>query len=156
MQRKTDLERFEEKYIPEPNSGCWLWTAACGQPRSGGPRTQFQINGRVNVAARAAWILYRGSEPGPVDVCHKCDVSLCVNPDHLFLGTRSDSNNDCVAKERWGGPNILTYENVRAIRSSKDRAVDLAARFGVGPNQISRIRTGKRWAWLSQSAEGAV
>lgn len=25
---KSLLDRFEEKYIPEPNTGCWIWTAS--------------------------------------------------------------------------------------------------------------------------------
>jgi len=43
------------------------------------------------------------------DVCHTCDVRLCCNPAHLFIGTRSDNVADCVAKGR--------YSNGRAERT---------------------------------------
>lgn len=96
IQTKTVKERFEEKYIPEPNSGCWLWTAA----------TNLQGYGRVRIgqthryAHRVSWGLYVGNIPSGLSICHRCDTPACVNPEHLFLGTHSDNAVDSVNKSR--------------------------------------------------------
>lgn len=59
---------------PEPNSGCWLWTAyvtASGYGKFG-----------HHNAHRFSYQHFRGSADG-MDVHHKCHVRCCVNPDHL-------------------------------------------------------------------------
>lgn len=77
---KTVLERFEEKYIPEPNSGCWLWLAMT----NGFGYGQFKLstNERV-VAHRFSYQVYKGEIPEGKELDHLCRVRCCVNPDHL-------------------------------------------------------------------------
>jgi hypothetical protein len=89
-------ESFEAKYIPEPNSGCWLWTANCNVGGYG--ILKYQRKNRP--AHRLSWRFYRGEIPTGLLVCHKCDTPACVNPDHLFLGTPTDSQRDCSRKGR--------------------------------------------------------
>lgn len=89
-------ERFEEKYIPVPEAGCWLWTAAVDTYGYG--RIGFG-DGLIS-AHRVSWALYRGEIPNGLCVLHACDVPSCVNPDHLFLGTHSDNSKDCFNKGR--------------------------------------------------------
>lgn len=71
-------ERFDAKWIPEPNSGCWLWIAT---NRGGYGRVKFR--GRLCEAHRVSWVLYRGDLPDNLDIDHKCRNRCCVNPDHL-------------------------------------------------------------------------
>lgn len=88
------MDRFMRYALPEPNSGCWLWTAS-----TFGGYGQFGMgHGHVVGAHRAAWLLLRGPIPDDLFVLHKCDVKVCVNPDHLFLGTNKDNLDDFVAK----------------------------------------------------------
>jgi hypothetical protein len=93
--RTTLIERFEAKYIPEPNSGCWLWLGSA----SGGVRATIRDHG-AKYAARVSWELHNGLIADGLLVLYRCDVPLCVNPHHLFLGTHLDNARDKYAKGR--------------------------------------------------------
>lgn len=90
------LAYIEERTIPEPNSGCWLWLLSCGNHGYG----QLGWYGRKRTAHRLSWQAHHGDIPAGLCVLHKCDVRSCCNPDHLFLGTRPDNMADMVAKGR--------------------------------------------------------
>lgn len=81
-----DLRRFEDKYIPEPNCGCWLWHGS--QCRGYG---QFWIEGRLQKAHRVSYRYYVGEIPPNMDLDHLCRVRCCVNPKHLEPVTRSEN-----------------------------------------------------------------
>lgn len=92
---KSASVRFERKWTPEPNTGCWLWLGGTQKAGYG----FFKYAGEVT-AHRSAWRLYRGDIPYGLHVLHRCDVRQCVNPEHLFLGTQSDNMKDMAAKGR--------------------------------------------------------
>ena len=94
---KPALARFERKWTPEPNTGCWLW--------KGSAHTYGYFGHADEEAAhRVSWTLHRGPIPDGVLVLHVCDVPGCVNPDHLFLGSAGDNSADMVRKGRHGRP----------------------------------------------------
>ena len=89
--------RIMERILPEPNCGCWLWTGD-KSGKMGYGRLMYQ--GRTRAAHRVAYQIFRGPITDGLLVCHRCDVPLCVNPDHLFLGTYTDNSDDMIRKGR--------------------------------------------------------
>lgn len=143
--------RFDEKWMPEPNSGCWLWLAAVRR-RGYGIVSLEGPNFGNGVAHRVSWEIYRGPIPKGLSVLHRCDVPSCVNPDHLFLGTPLDNVTDMLAKGRAKPvrgeahhTTHLTDEDVYAIRASDIPGHALATTYSVSQSTISHIRNCKSW-----------
>ena len=90
------LELFESHFVPEPNSGCWLWLGSLNRPNGYGMFGQYPRRG----AHRVAFGLYKHPIPKGAHVLHRCDMPCCVNPDHLFLGSVLDNAADKIAKGR--------------------------------------------------------
>ncbi len=168
--RGSLLDRFMIKYTPEPNSGCWLWTAGWSRGIGYGQIIRKK-NGKWQSAwaHRISWELFRGDIPNDLFVLHKCDVRLCVNPDHLFLGTQSDNVADMVKKGRqargdshgsytmpnkWArgesqGSSKLTEELVRLARHrhhNGETFQSIADDMEVARSTISRAVYGKQWS----------
>jgi hypothetical protein len=77
---------------------CWLWTAGCDDKGNGQITVMTDSGWRPVKAPRAAFFLSRGFWPD--QACHHCDNPPCVNPDHIFNGTRSDNIRDSMSKGR--------------------------------------------------------
>lgn len=85
---------------PTLKTRCWIWTA-CKTTNGYG---QFHAIGEYR-AHRVAHRLFLGDIPPTALVLHKCDNRVCVNPEHLFLGTPQDNSDDMIKKSRHTGPN---------------------------------------------------
>ena len=136
--------------IPEPNSGCWLWTA--NYDKGGYGRIKYK--GRDIGAHRASWIIYRGSIPPGAFVCHKCDVPECINPDHLYLGNHRENMQDKCTRNRQArgegnGQSKLTSEQVLQIKSDPRIHRIIAASYGIHRVTVSKIKRGKKWGHLT-------
>ena len=145
-------EQFERRYIPEPNSGCWLWL---GMIQPGNGYGLFWNGEKSKRAHRVSWEIHYGEITPGLHVLHRCDNRLCVNPDHLFLGSHQDNMGDRNRKGRARGPKgesaplaVLTEQDVIFIRSQVVRrglANEMAKNFKVHPSTIERILSRKTW-----------
>jgi hypothetical protein len=98
--------RFWAKVDKNGPAECWIWTAAIGSENYGA--FALRRPGKASTAVQAhrvAWELANGREAPPeMDVCHTCSIRRCVNPAHLFLGTRADNMRDAADKQRLWTP----------------------------------------------------
>jgi hypothetical protein len=148
----NDLKRrIAGRYVVDPATGCWNWTLSTIGKGYG----QCQVR-RLNehYAHRVAFTAFKVPIPDGIDVLHVCDNKLCVNPSHLFLGTKKDNAQDMKAKDRhlYGERNTeakLTEMQVvqihRLYSSGGFSTYQLADDFGVCQGTIWKILQGLRW-----------
>lgn len=171
LPNKKDFQRFWGKV--SKTGGCWLWSAST-QGRGYG---SFYFQGKRHQAHRWIFAVTYDVDPSGLDVCHTCDVTRCVRPDHLFLGTRQDNMRDCASKGRNGmqrnpsrnhfhtnrypprgeaqGNAKLTEDVVQSIRDMRADGMSstaIAAQFGISPGHARKICTGAAWAHTSRAA----
>jgi len=126
--------------------GCWRWRGSVsGTGFKYGQvlwRSRYQTPQKAH---RLAWELTAGPIPPGQCVLHRCDVPLCCNPAHLFLGTQADNVRDASQKRRLtvARTRKLTLPDRLAIRRSTEPGVVLAARYGVSEGCISLTRRGR-------------
>src|SRR4051812_16104774 len=94
---RTPRETIETYSMPVTECGCWIWLGA-------GVRYGLAKGHRAH---RLSWKAFRGPIQDGLHVLHKCDTPLCVNPDHLFLGTPLTNAADREAKGRGNQPSGL-------------------------------------------------
>ena len=101
-------------------------------------------------AHRIAWELTHGPIADGLFVLHTCDVPLCCNPQHLFLGTQRDNIRDAAAKGRLSVSRsrvrgLTLAERLTIYYAPRDRATGaaLARRYGVSKTCIHHTRRGR-------------
>jgi hypothetical protein len=146
--KDTGAKFWRRLHVTE--SGCWLWSGASVRSGYGAIKRGAKT---VN-AHRLAYELEHGPIPDGACVCHRCNVTLCCNPAHLYLATRADNIRDAQRDglmprgERHGRAKLAAadVDAIRAAEPGPKYAQRLAQRFGVHPNTIHRIRRGENWA----------
>ena len=138
----------------EKTSSCWNWTAWKNYLGYGG----FNFNGKNIVAHRVSFQLFKGTIPLGMCVLHKCDNRKCVNPSHLFLGTRADNIKDMDIKGRRVNPigelngfSKLKEKDILEIRELAKTDIfqyKIAEKFNVTPTTISYVLAGKSWCHI--------
>jgi hypothetical protein len=137
---------------PKLGTRCWLSTGV----KDKGGYGYMRVRGSLVSMHRYSWELHFGAIPDGLDVCHRCDNRVCVNPTHLFLGTQAGNNADMVAKDRQAkGEDFpqakLTKEDVREIRrryalgGPRNTLRALASEFGVSMPTIHRVVKREKW-----------
>lgn len=139
--REVILDRIEVDA-----NGCWIWTGAVNKVLSRG-----LYGGKY--AYRISYEVFVGPIPAGLQINHHCDVSMCVNPEHLYAGTQAENMRDCVARGRHTPPALrgeaqwmaypdATVDEVRARYAGGELQKDLAAEYGISLNQVRRWCSG--------------
>lgn len=150
--RPALIDLFMGKVEADPNGGCWLWGGTF-VPSSG--YGQMQVDGRAVGAHRLSYTLHIGPIPTGQFVCHRCDVRLCVNPRHLFVGSPLDNQRDMIIKGRRRlvigdrhTSSKLRAADIPTIRGRLRRGeacLVIARDYGVTDGAINAIRRGRTW-----------
>jgi len=129
-------------FYVEKTETCWLWTGSKGSHGYG----QLNFDGVPRTAPRISWEIHFGMPRDGLDICHTCDNRACVNPAHLFLGTRAENLADMAKKGRSRGN--LSPDQVRQVRADLAAGGSLrktGAKYGVANQIICAIKTGKSY-----------
>jgi hypothetical protein len=146
LRADRSLERFWSHV--RKSDGCWEWA---GSRHYKGYGRFYNRDGLSNFAHRWIYQKLNGRLPKTEQVCHRCDNRLCVNPDHLFVGTIRDNMADCAAKGRvrtGAGEQRLNADIVRFIRRSAQSNGALAQRFGVSRYTVRDVKRRRTYAWV--------
>lgn len=150
--RNFPVKEVFERNIYHGLDGCWYWIGHHNPKTGYGVFHSFRVSSRA--AHRVAYELFKEPPPRELLVCHSCDNRLCVNPDHLFLGTHQDNVSDCVNKGRFIIPSgvknhmaKLTAPQVAEVRMNKEKLTnaELGLKYGLDPAAISRIKNRKTY-----------
>lgn len=162
------------QYAKPTTSGCIEWTSTRNAFGHGTVSLGRTLRARAH---RVAWALENRRDPGGLCVCHRCDNPPCINPGHLFLGTKKENTRDMMSKGRMSAPPVhwgdahharrkpetvrrgegngmarLCEVQVREISVSLETCAALAQRYAVGESTIHAIKSGRTWRHVTGRA----
>ena len=145
------MNRVEDRFWSkvDKSGDCWIWTAATDGRGYG----KLGVDKKPLRAHRLSYQFAFGDIPEGLCVLHKCDIPICVNPNHLFLGTQADNMLDKTRKGRQQRgimhPSAKLSENdvlnIRKLSSDGIRNFILAKLFEVHFATVSDIVLRRTW-----------
>lgn len=138
--------------------GCWGWKGILTKWGYGDMSIGGRNNAKHHNAHRISWMIYKGDIPKGLFVLHRCDVRVCCNPSHLFLGTPKDNMHDMIKKKRsnflkgddcpWSKVNSTIVLDILDMLKQGINTKDIAQKYDIKLSMISDIKTGHRWGHI--------
>ena len=95
--KKIIIPNLKEITYYVDKKGCWICSShKCGS--HGYP--MIKRDGKLTTINRFVWQDNNGAIPAKMVIMHTCDNRLCINPNHLVLGTPKDNTQDAISKGR--------------------------------------------------------
>ena len=145
--RQSFVEKFDKYAVPVPESGCWIW---CGPVTKYGYGIVTRGRGKALHAHRAAYEEKFGEVSSDLVVRHVCDVKLCVNINHLVVGTQKQNIEDKMKRNRQAkgsthGMSKLTEDQAKMIKMRLVTPSEANKMFGISKWMASQIQQGLYW-----------
>jgi len=150
---------FEDRYIPEPMSGCFLWLQCLDKDGY----AKFGLNGKTMKGHRYSFELTKGPIPTGLELRHTCHNKCCVNPNHLLPGTHAENMRDEVVAGKTidrspkGEDSVaskLTEKQVLDIFKDTRYQYVIANEYNVGKTAVWRIKHGATWSHITGLVSG--
>jgi hypothetical protein len=152
LSRNNIYDRYQ---ITRLDNECMIVTNV--KPRRNG-YYEVYYKGKAHGLHRVVYMLFKGEIPKGKCICHKCNNSLCINPDHLYAGSRKDNTQDMIKSNRYykwsGNKRKLSDNDIINIRNSPLSSYELAEIYPVTPTHIRRIRAGTRCRTINNDNKG--
>jgi hypothetical protein len=112
-QKERFIRKCNQHPFLNPGNSCIEWIGTKNNKNYG----VVSINYKLHLAHRLSWAIYNNQEiPEGLVIRHDCDNPMCINPNHLRLGTRADNVRDRVVRNRNKNGHTLDDDTIRQIR----------------------------------------
>lgn len=130
-------------FYADKTETCWLWT---GMINKSGYGRLSSVNKRYELAHRLSYKIFKGPVSDDLFVCHTCDIPLCINPEHLWIGTHRENVADRIDKER-DNSKLKSFDvyQIRELYKKGERAIKIAEKFNINVRTIYCIVNRKTW-----------
>ena len=123
-------------------SGCWEHK---NKPSNQYGHVKLRHNLKGYYAHRLSYVLYKGPFDLTLNVLHACDNPICINPDHLYLGTKKENTKDMTTRHRGAGSHgtQLTEDEVAFIHYCIKKGytdTKIASIAGIGKSTVHKYR----------------
>jgi hypothetical protein len=141
----------------ENKNGCWI-SVNHGPNSKGYPLKRIGGN-RKKLISHIVWEECFGEIPEGLGVLHKCDTPMCINPEHLFLGTNKDNSDDKIRKGRHKFPPRHPGESCPTAKLTQDQVLKIisdtrlhkiiAKEYGICKGHVWRLKSRREWRHIA-------